>query len=81
MIRVILILSGLMLMMYFIDSIPKSSWDRMFHECDCNCDPAGFKYDYLIDLKQDGIFVFRDDGREFMVPHDSLDEFIINDNI
>jgi hypothetical protein len=46
---------------------------------DCNCNPKF--YDYIIDLKQEGIHVYREDGREFFVEHDSLDEFIIKDNI
>lgn len=51
----------------------------MQEESDCNCNPKF--YDYIIDLKQDHINVYREDGREFVVPHDSLDEFIIKDNL
>ena len=65
-----------------LERIPQKAWDELFsHECDCNCSPGNREYDYIIDLKQEEIFVYRDDGREFVVPHDSLDEFIINDNI
>lgn len=46
---------------------------------DCNCNPKF--YDYIIDLKQDEIFVYREDGREFIVHPDSLNEFILEDNL
>jgi hypothetical protein len=68
------------LAMEIIDRIPQSSWDKLF-EPDCNCTIGNKEYDYIIDLKPNEIFVYRDDGREFVVPHDSLNEFIINDNI
>lgn len=46
---------------------------------ECNCDPKF--YDYIIDLKKDQINVYTDDGREYIVEPDSLDEFIIKDNL
>ena len=48
-------------------------------EADCNCDPVF--YDYIIDLKQNEILVYREDGREFIVHPDSLEEFIQKDNL
>ena len=46
---------------------------------ECNCDPKF--YDYIIDLKPDHINVYREDGREFVIEHDSLDEFVAKDNL
>ena len=79
--RIIIIFSILMICVYILERIPQKAWDNLFApNCDCNCAPIG-EYDYIIDLKPNEIFVYRDDGREFVVPHDSLDEFVINDNI
>lgn len=80
MIRLFIVLAIFMAFMAFMEKVPQETWDNLFAP-DCNCTPGNMEYDYIIDLKQDEIFIYRDDGREFVVPHDSLDEFIINDNI
>lgn len=42
--------------------------------------PPSF-YDYAIDLNGDEIEIYTDKGREYVIHPDSLEEFIINDNI
>ncbi len=39
------------------------------------------KYDYIIDLKEDNIEVFTKHGETYIVQPDSLDEFIVKDNL
>lgn len=39
------------------------------------------EYDYIINLHEDEIYVYLPNGREYSIHPDSLEEFIIKDNL